>query len=66
MKALLTRTSAWNPEVEKLNRIIEINTISELLELMRAEGDDLIITEAHGKFKNDVDFEIEVYDDYRE
>jgi hypothetical protein len=66
MKALLTRTTTYIAERDKKDKIIEINSLEELLELMRAEGHDLVIIEASMSLKEKVDFEIEVYDYYRE
>jgi len=70
MKAIITYSNHYNG----VDRMVEINTIQELLDLKDRERHPLIIQsfdiffikkEEQDKYK-DADFEIEVYNDYRE
>ena len=64
MKAVLTRTSDW---MDKKTKVIEVNSIEDLLKLHKEKNNDLIISrDVDDKFKNEAEFTIEIYDDYRE
>ena len=64
MKAVLTRTSDW---MDKKAKVIEVNSIEDLLKLHKEKNNDLIISRyVDENFKGEADFTIEIYDDYRE
>lgn len=65
MKVLITYSSSWKENAME-DRTEEINTLEDLLNLMKKEGNDLIISPKQSWTKEDVDFEIEVYNGYRE
>lgn len=60
MKALKTHSSGG---VFEKGEEIEIDTLEQLIDLMKNEDNPLIISRAT---EDRFDFEIEVYDDYRE
>lgn len=59
MKANLIRSSEWSNELN----IIKVDTIQDLLDIIKKEEHPIIISDIHN---NDYHFEIEIYDDYRE
>lgn len=64
MKALISYTSSYHGD-ERI-RVDDINTIDDLLNLMKKEGNELIISDKDKWCEPNIDFQIEVYDGYRE
>jgi len=70
MKALITYASEFCSN--KKSRLIEINTINELVNLMKKEHHNVIISRSVNVYLNDppdfktAEIEIEIYDDYVE
>lgn len=61
-KFLLTRTSGEGDE-----KIIEINSIEELITLLETEGRNIILRWNYNKeVEDEPEYTLEIYDDYRE
>lgn len=64
MKFLLTRTSDLFSSTR--NETIEINSIEELIELVRKEGEIIVGPVPQYRRTEELPYEIEIYDSYRE
>jgi hypothetical protein len=61
MKAVLTRVT---PEIDKEDRVIDINSIADLLDIIREEKQDVIISRQVDDEFPLADFTIMVVNDY--
>ena len=62
MKFIVTKVSDW-----KYKRVVEINTLEELLEMRKQYGRIIILENyINDKEYPDIKLEIEIYDGYRE